>query len=45
LNNCLGISGLAADGLRNRVFELNLGDIKGDTKGSEEESFRKFRFR
>jgi hypothetical protein len=38
-------TGLAADGLRNRVFEMNLGDLKQDNKGAEEDSFRKFRFR
>ena len=35
-------SGLARDGLLNRVFEANLGDLKPN---SEEEAFRKFRFR
>jgi hypothetical protein len=45
LANFSPISGLAADGLRNRVFEMNLGDLKQDTKGAEEDSFRKFRFR
>jgi ribosomal protein S3AE len=35
-------SGLAADGLRNRVFELNLGDLKPN---SEEDAFRKLKFR
>jgi small subunit ribosomal protein S3Ae len=33
---------LAADGLRNRVFELNLGDLKPN---SEEDAFRKLKFR
>ena len=33
---------LAVDGLRNRVFQANLGDLK---TGAEEDAFRKFSFR